>query len=470
MTDAPTETAPSPADEWQTYHERRELAVVQPLGSLALVNTQVVDSEQTIWGVPGRWAPLPAGESGLKVIAEAADGIHVDGVLVDGEAIVRGKDDPNPGDVVFSPTVRGFVIAQQGGGYALRVWDAESEGIRTFGGIDAFPYDPAVGDHRVLEREPRGHDDGIRAPQRRGDTREEVVPGRITFSHDGAEYDIAAFKSGRALQLVFADATNGDSTYSVGRFLYVAPERRRHHHARLQPRRYPAVRLQLRVQLPAAAEAEPLPVRGRGGREARAGGGRLAAASVGLGCRRLHPASPVRRRLGCDPRPPYPRRHRHPDRLPRDARAGPGRRRGGRRERARRNRHAAKGEPASDSMQVVAIAPDGRWIGSMVCFVSRGRARLHRRRTAWTAAANLVGVYVDPEWRGDAGVMDALLGEIARWAGGRRASASSTCTSATGTRVRSACTRSGASSPPGVIDRLPDDPMTARSRWSRRCR
>ena len=105
VTDTATDTQ-TPAQQWQTYHERRELAVVQPLGSLALVNTQVVDSEQTIWGVPGRWAPLPEGESGLKVIAEAADGIHVDGVLVDGEAIVRGKDHANPSEIVFSPTRR----------------------------------------------------------------------------------------------------------------------------------------------------------------------------------------------------------------------------------------------------------------------------------------------------------------------------------------------------------------------------
>jgi uncharacterized protein len=213
----------TPAEQWQTYHERRELAVVQPLGSLALVNTQVVDSEQTIWGVPGRWAPLAPGQSGLKVIADAADGIHVDGMLVDGEAIVRGKDDPNPGDIVFSPTVRGFVIAQNAGGYALRVWDAESEGIRNFGGIDAFPYDPAWVITASWSDNPEGTTMGFEHLKDVGHTREEVVPGRITFSHDGAEYDIAAFKSGRALQLVFADATNGDSTYSVGRFLYVAP-------------------------------------------------------------------------------------------------------------------------------------------------------------------------------------------------------------------------------------------------------
>ena len=213
----------TPAQQWQTYHERRELAVVQPLGSLALVTTQLVDSEQTIWGVPGRWAPLAAGESGLKVIAEAADGIHVDGVLVDGEAVVRGKDDPNPSDIVFSPTVRGFVIAQNTGGYALRVWDAESEGIQNFGGIDTFPYDPAWVITAAWSENPEGTTMGFEHLKDDGHAREEVIPGRITFSHDGADYDIAAFKSGRTLQLVFADATNGVSTYSVGRFLYLAP-------------------------------------------------------------------------------------------------------------------------------------------------------------------------------------------------------------------------------------------------------
>jgi uncharacterized protein (DUF1684 family) len=50
-----------------------------------------------------------------------------------------------------------------------------------------------------------------------------VIPGEITFTKDGIDYNLAAFKSGRALQLVFADATNGDTTYSVGRFLFVAP-------------------------------------------------------------------------------------------------------------------------------------------------------------------------------------------------------------------------------------------------------
>jgi uncharacterized protein (DUF1684 family) len=56
-----------------------------------------------------------------------------------------------------------------------------------------------------------------------GKTKEQVIPGEIRFTKDGTDYNLAAFKAGRALQLVFADATSGVETYSVGRFLFVAP-------------------------------------------------------------------------------------------------------------------------------------------------------------------------------------------------------------------------------------------------------
>jgi uncharacterized protein len=227
MTETATST-PNAADTsaeglLETYHERRELSVVQPKGSLALINTQWIDSEQTIWGVPGTWAPLPEGESGLLVTATPADNIVVDGKLVDGSVAVRGKNDPNPSEIVFSDTVTGFVIASEQGKYALRVWDANSEGIQEFGSIDAFPYNPDWVITAKWSEIPGGVAMGFEHLKDDGATREEVVPGSITFSRDGIDYDLAAFKSGRALQLVFADATSGDSTYSVGRFLFLAP-------------------------------------------------------------------------------------------------------------------------------------------------------------------------------------------------------------------------------------------------------
>ena len=222
MTETAT-TTPTPAEQYATYHSRRELSVVQPKGALALVNTQWVDSEQTIYGVPGTWAPASTGESGLVLMAAASDGIRVDGALVDGSVVVRGKDDPNPSEIVFSDTVTGFVIASEQGSYALRVWDADSEGIQEFGSIDAFDYNPDWVITAKWSEIPGGKAIGFEHLKDDGATRDEVVPGEITFTKDGVDYDLAAFKAGRALQLVFADATNGQSTYSVGRFLFLAP-------------------------------------------------------------------------------------------------------------------------------------------------------------------------------------------------------------------------------------------------------
>ena len=61
MTDTTTNATATPEEQLARFRARRDLSVVQPKGSLALVTTQWVDSEQTIWGVPGMWAPLPAG-------------------------------------------------------------------------------------------------------------------------------------------------------------------------------------------------------------------------------------------------------------------------------------------------------------------------------------------------------------------------------------------------------------------------
>jgi len=221
MTDTPPTTTPE--SELATFRARRDQMVVQPMGSLALVNTQWVDSEQSVWGVPGVWAPLPEGESGLRLTAVAADGIRVNGTLVDGSVVVAGKDSADPADVVFSDTVQGFVIAGPTGNYALRVWDANSDGIQNFGRIDAYPYNAEWVVEASFEAKP-GMSIPFEHSKDEGETRDVEVPGEISFTKDGVDYSLAAIKSGRALQIVFADATSGVDTYSVGRFLFVAPD------------------------------------------------------------------------------------------------------------------------------------------------------------------------------------------------------------------------------------------------------
>jgi uncharacterized protein (DUF1684 family) len=222
MTD--TATAPTTAEQrYERFHALREQSVQTPTGFLALVNTQWVGEEQTIWGVPGTWAPLPEGESGLLVTATAADGIRVDGQLVEGSAVVRGKDDPNPGSVVFDEHTVGTVIRGEDGQYALRVWDSQSEDIAAFGRIDAFPYNPEWVVNGTFTPNPAGTTVGFSHIKDEGAARELPVPGDIAVTLQGQEYRIAAFKDGTRLQLVFADATSGDDTYGVGRFLFIAP-------------------------------------------------------------------------------------------------------------------------------------------------------------------------------------------------------------------------------------------------------
>jgi len=223
MTDTTTTTTPTPEQRLATFRERRDLAVVQPKGNLALVTTQWVDSEQTIWGVPGTWAPLPAGQSGLLLTAAASDNIVVNGDLVDGSVVVAGKDSDEPGDIVFSDTLTGFVIAGADGQYALRVWDANSDAIQNFGRIDAFGYNPEWVIQATFTELPDATIP-FEHSKDEGKTRELEVPGEISFSKDGVDYRLAAIRSGRALQIVFSDATSGVSTYSVGRFLFVAPD------------------------------------------------------------------------------------------------------------------------------------------------------------------------------------------------------------------------------------------------------
>jgi len=210
----------TPEAKLALFRDRRDQTVVQQNGSLALTNTQWVDAEQTIWGVPGKWAPH---ESGLAVTATAEDNIVVDGRLVEGTVIVRSKSDDEPSSIVFGETVTGFVIKAPEGNHALRVWDSNSPAIQEFGTIDAYPYNPEWVITATFTPNPEGTTLGFEHLKNNGQEREQPIPGDISFTKDGVEYSLAAFKAGRALQLVFADATSGVDTYSVGRFLFIAP-------------------------------------------------------------------------------------------------------------------------------------------------------------------------------------------------------------------------------------------------------
>jgi uncharacterized protein (DUF1684 family) len=198
-----------------------------PQGSLALINTQwffgAAGVHESVWAIPGLWAALPEGERGLTLLATDADEISVDGLIVDGTVTVVGRDAPSPSAISFADGKTATVIRGEDGKYALRVWDSMSEDLLNFGSIDAFEYNPdwvVTGTFTAIEG---GRSLGVSHLKDEGAARDKVIPGDIRFMYDGVEYNPAGFAEGRALMIVFSDATSGDTSYSVGRFLMVAP-------------------------------------------------------------------------------------------------------------------------------------------------------------------------------------------------------------------------------------------------------
>jgi uncharacterized protein (DUF1684 family) len=220
---------PYDEDALESFRVARHRIVTSPQGALALVNTQWISRSngmagESVWGVPGTWAPLPAGESGLRLTASAGDGIVVNGDPVYGTVVVRGRDSEHPSEIRFSPTVTGTVISGESGDYALRVWDSASEAVRDFGSIDVYPADPDWVIRASFTPVAGGRAVGFEHVQENGVTRERIVPADISFTRDGVDYSLASYWDEEKLLLVFGDATNGDDTYGVGRFLKVLPE------------------------------------------------------------------------------------------------------------------------------------------------------------------------------------------------------------------------------------------------------
>ena len=218
---------PSPEETYAIFRARRHEMSLLPQGSLALINTQwfygVPGEKESVWGVPGLWAARGASELGIELTATLEDGIDVDGDVVDGVVVVLGRDTETPSSILFADGKTGTVIRGEDGTYALRIWDANSEDLQNFGGIDSFAYNPdwvITGSFTPVEG---GRSLGVSHLKDDGVARDKIIPGDIRFSFDGVEHNPAAFKEGRALMIVFSDATSGETSYSVGRFLMVAP-------------------------------------------------------------------------------------------------------------------------------------------------------------------------------------------------------------------------------------------------------
>lgn len=184
----------------------------------------VTEPGSTVHGAAGTWAPLPDGQPGLRVTADAAEGIVIGGQTVDGSAVLWAREADGPAVAYFADGAEGIIFTYDDTKYALQVWNPGSEWARRFAGISAYPYDASwVVDAEIV---PVASGRTVAISHHR-DPRPVEVPviARVRFARDGVEHELVGTSpgpGGDGVLLLFTDATNGDETYSSGRVLRVA--------------------------------------------------------------------------------------------------------------------------------------------------------------------------------------------------------------------------------------------------------
>jgi uncharacterized protein (DUF1684 family) len=178
---------------------------------------------------PAKLGRLVLGKKGHVSTVEFSPGPSV-GVTIDGkpapsELSLRTDattDPKGPSIVAFNKGTANFQVIERSGRFALRVKDANAPTRTGFLGIDYFDADPAWRFNARFEPHPKGKTIQIASIINTIDPM--ANPGAVVFEKDGKTYRLEAVDEGDGqLFLIFADRTNGHTTYGAGRFLYADP-------------------------------------------------------------------------------------------------------------------------------------------------------------------------------------------------------------------------------------------------------
>lgn len=114
----------------------------------------------------------------------------------------------------FMPSVFNDAL---GAKFYVRVWDAKNEALDQWALPEFFPVDPAwrfQGEYRPFDEARVLYQKNVL-----GLIEETPTTGVVAFTKDGVEYELETADEGDNLFIVFGDATNGEETWSGGRFM-----------------------------------------------------------------------------------------------------------------------------------------------------------------------------------------------------------------------------------------------------------
>lgn len=226
----PTAADPHRADV-EAWREERYRRLREPMSWLTLVGLDWLrEGENRLGSAREAELRLPSGpamagllvRTGMEVTAhgERGAGLTHDGGEVNDLRLVSDADAAEGEEpTLLELAALRILLIRRGGRVGLRIWDTAAPARRDFAGIPHYPVDPAWRIDARFETAAPGETFSV--PDVLGDVADEPLLGRVAFELGGVTHRIKAMEGDDdRLWLVFGDATNGDTTYGGGRFLY----------------------------------------------------------------------------------------------------------------------------------------------------------------------------------------------------------------------------------------------------------
>ena len=209
-----------PATKHREHIQKRTETVRGKRGPVSFVwGNHVANPRQRVPGAPGLWSPLPEGEPGLLVEANASDGIVIDGHTVDGSAkLAVGPD--NPASVAYFPNgAEGIIFTYDNTRFALQVWNPKSVWAQQFDRIQAYDWSADWIVEAHIEKVTDGRTIKI-THHRNPIPVERPVFAKATFDVGGAEQTLYGTRYGDTYMFHFTDSTSGHTSYASGRAVH----------------------------------------------------------------------------------------------------------------------------------------------------------------------------------------------------------------------------------------------------------
>lgn len=215
------------AKEWQNWKEMRAERLKSKNGWLNLAGLYWLQEGENTFGSDSsnqiifpkespRFAGIFVLQQGV-VILNVSDKVQIKHEDQPVSSLVLDDDSKGKPTVLTMDSLSWFII-KRGERFGIRLRDYNHPLVRNFKGIDYFPWN--MNNRITAKYTPFSTSKKFYIPTVIGTEEEMTAPGILTFQYNNRELQLYPFESGDTFFLIFADLTNGNTTYPAGRFLY----------------------------------------------------------------------------------------------------------------------------------------------------------------------------------------------------------------------------------------------------------